>query len=215
MISLKKSKYKCSKHKSNEGFYDSKGNWICWKCYYENEFLNPKGKVLDSFKHENYLVRLIDTGKDVRIEIWNTQDKTRITQVDYRYLSVAMREFKRFIQDILSNPFRKKSTRILVRDLEFENQILINLQLVNCTLKNCILINCETLNCTFIPENYAVIVDTYKLLSEGLLIVENADSIPLRILSILGELDSEIRSRYISERFEDRIFGWRIIEDRG
>jgi len=209
----KKSKYKCPKHKSNEGFYDSKGNWICWKCYYENEFLNPKGKVLDSFKHENYLIRLIDTGNEVRIEIWNTETKERISSTSYRYLSVAMREFKRYIQDILTNPFRRNSTRILVRDLEFENQILINLQLENCTLKNCILINCITLNCNFVSENYAVIVDTYKLLSEGMLIVENADSIPLKILSILGDLDSEIRARYISDRFEDRVFGWTIIED--
>ena len=211
MISLKKSEYKCSKHKSNEGFYDSNGNWICWKCYYENEFLNPKGKVLDSFKHENYLVRLIDTGKEVRVEIWDTKDKTRISQIEYRYLSVAMREFKRFIQDILSNPIRT-SPKILVRDLEFANSILINLKLVNCTLKNCILINCETVNCTKLSEVYSVIVDVEKLLVEGLLIVENADAIPLKILAILGELDSEIRKGYVSERFEDRIIAWKIVE---
>ena len=208
---MKKSKYKCNKHKSNEGFYDAKGNWICWKCYYENEFLNPKGKVLDSFKHENYLVRLIDTGKEVKVEIWDTKDKTRISQIDYRYLSVAMREFKRFIQDILSNPIRT-SPKILVRDLEFANSILINLKLVNCTLKDCILINCETVNCTFIPKNYTVIVDVEKLLVEGLLIVENADTIPLKIFAILGELDSEIRKGYVSERFEDRIIVWKVVE---
>jgi len=207
---LKKSKYKCNKHKSNEGFYDAKGNWICWKCYYENEFLNPKGKVLDSFKHENYLVRLIDTGKEVRVEIWDTKDKTRISQIDYRYLSVAMREFKRFIQDILSNPIRT-SPKILVRDLEFANSILINLKLVNCTLKNCILINCETVDCTYVSgnENYEVFVNVNKLLNRELLLIENIESLPFKVLSILGHYESKIIEGYLSESFEDRVIEWR------
>jgi len=25
--------YKCTKHKSNEGFIDNTGKWVCWLCY--------------------------------------------------------------------------------------------------------------------------------------------------------------------------------------
>jgi len=28
-------KYRCNKHKSNDGFYDLSGKWFCWYCYEE------------------------------------------------------------------------------------------------------------------------------------------------------------------------------------
>jgi len=52
-------KYRCNKHKSNDGFYDLKGKWFCWYCYEESNTI----KVGD---YITLLISFVISGRDLK-----------------------------------------------------------------------------------------------------------------------------------------------------
>jgi len=89
-------KYRCEKHKTNEGFYDSEGKWHCWKCYKENEFFNPPGDIIDTYTKGDFQIRVLATDPHTTcVEVWNVEKKKLIKRNFYSYLSTAMRAFRR------------------------------------------------------------------------------------------------------------------------
>jgi len=87
-------KYKCEIHKSNEGFYDG-DKWVCWVCLDYDRFLNPRGRVIDSIKKGDFLLRLVDGskfGELIRVVIFN-KNKKIVGNERFRDLSVAERRF--------------------------------------------------------------------------------------------------------------------------
>jgi len=89
-------KYRCEKHKTNEGFYDSEGKWHCWKCYKENEFFNPPGDIIDTYTKGDYQIRVLATDPHTTcVEVWDVEKKKLIKRNFYSYLSTAMRAFRR------------------------------------------------------------------------------------------------------------------------
>jgi len=58
--------FKCSKHKSNEGFINENNEWICWECY--NNIKDTKcynfSEMMSSFRIENSTI-IISLSKEV------------------------------------------------------------------------------------------------------------------------------------------------------
>jgi len=115
-----KRKYKCIKHKSNDGFYDSEGKWHCWFCYFENVYFNPNGIVMKELEVKKYLLRIVDYSEDneksMQVQVFDKTDKTLVHVYDCRDLSVAIRHFDDIIQRIISGTFKKSTHRVL-RDI--------------------------------------------------------------------------------------------------
>jgi len=64
--------YKCSLHKSNEGFINEAGEWICWFCYNEEpmDVINNEYLALMSYPRslldEDYYEEEVDDGIEER-----------------------------------------------------------------------------------------------------------------------------------------------------
>jgi len=86
-------KYKCEKHKSNEGFDNGTG-WVCWECLNANLFLNPRGRIIDYIVKGQYLIRVVDGtkyGEGLRLEIFDQPVGNRLVVLrHYRDLSLAI-----------------------------------------------------------------------------------------------------------------------------
>ena len=156
-------KYKCPIHKSNEGFYDENGKWICWKCYEENEYYNPKGKVVDSYSKDKYLLRVVDKQDHVEVEVWHIEKQEKVTYYSYRDLSSAMRKFRELFNRLKNKQLNNESEVACARLSRILNQVLSNTRtlenmplehcavvkykLRNVILTRCILYECELDNC--------------------------------------------------------------------
>ncbi len=164
-------KYKCMKHKTNNGFYDSKGKWHCWQCYYENEFYNPRGKVIDSIEipEKHILIRIVEDhdNNEERVEIWNTKKERRIHYYSYRDLSSAYRRFHYEIEnysteientlhetELLEEINEPRNLRNIILDTYthkyLRDKLIIACRLKECILEHCTLIRCEVDDCFLI-----------------------------------------------------------------
>ena len=102
-------KYRCQKHLSNEGYTNDNGEWVCWFCYAENLYLNPKGTLIKEYSVKKYTVRIIDRGKTdgmIAVELFD-KDKVLIQHWDQRDLSIGLRKYVQVIEDIEKGIFRK------------------------------------------------------------------------------------------------------------
>uniref|UniRef100_A0A6M3XI64 Uncharacterized protein n=1 Tax=viral metagenome TaxID=1070528 RepID=A0A6M3XI64_9ZZZZ len=97
----KQKKYLCITHKSNNGYIDSTGTWKCWKCTREDEYLYPRGKVIEKFTIGDYEVRILSIGShNVIVEKWNTKKKKRLVNEIHNYLSTAIRKYQRIVDEV-------------------------------------------------------------------------------------------------------------------
>ena len=131
----KKIEFKCSKHRSNEGYIDSTGTWKCWKCTRENEYFYPKGKIIEKCTIGDYEVRILSLGShSVVVEKWNTKKKKKLLNDFHDYLSTAIRSYQRMVDDIdqgidlereeLSPPTIMAPTPMSLRHLASEEESL-------------------------------------------------------------------------------------------
>ena len=104
-------RYKCLRHKSNEGYIDKNGKWHCWYCYSENLYLNPKGVVLKELEVKKYTLRIVDRTTPEEKSIW-VEVFTRSKILDHNYncrdLSVAIRHFESLVREILEGNYRRR-----------------------------------------------------------------------------------------------------------
>ena len=110
-----KKKYRCKKHRSNNGYVGPDGKWYCWKCTKENKYFYPKGTVIDRYTNEEEKreVRTVATGpRTIHVELWDISNYTLIDSKGHQYLSTAIRSFGRIVEDIENG-----NRRNLVRDI--------------------------------------------------------------------------------------------------
>jgi len=120
-------KYKCAKHKSNEGFYNNEGEWICWECIALDPYLSPRGRIIDSMIKEPFLLRLVDAtkyGEFLRLEVFLNKKLTVLRE--FRDLSLATRKMydlnSHSINQIIESE-GENATRIRDRDYSWRGYI--------------------------------------------------------------------------------------------
>lgn len=91
-------KYKCIKHRSNDGYWDEDENgkriWICWICHYSEPFNRPKGKILQDIEYGDYYIRVIDSGANHGTYIQAFYKKEICYESSYGDLSQSMRRME-------------------------------------------------------------------------------------------------------------------------
>ena len=94
--------YKCSKHMSNEGFYDADGNWRCWYCEKEDKYKYPDGKMFDRAKLKDYEIRVLVKEEKSYVEVWKLSGSPpeMILKRAFKYMSRAVRFFNELIDEI-------------------------------------------------------------------------------------------------------------------
>lgn len=94
--------YKCKKHKSNKGYYDSNGQWHCWQCTKENKYFYPDGKIVSRIRIGDKEVRIVKTEEEhnIKVETWDVK-KLKLENVStHCYMSTATREYKEIIKQL-------------------------------------------------------------------------------------------------------------------
>jgi len=108
------SKYKCEKHKSNDGVVDKNGKFHCSYCFKEDKFLNPSGVVIKECTKRDYLIRIVDRSSDSRnivVEVFSTKTRKLIEDTPYRDLSVALRRYTEIIELIQDRRYERRRRR--------------------------------------------------------------------------------------------------------
>ena len=98
-----KNDYHCSKHNTGDGFINSKGKWICWACYKEDLFYNPRGEIVMKKEIGKYVLRTISIqGHQLLLERWKKSSNRYILtgEDSYSYLSQLLTHWKRLVHDL-------------------------------------------------------------------------------------------------------------------
>lgn len=96
-------KYYCAKHHSNDGFINSDGKWICWACYKEDLFYNPRGEIIMKKEIGKYFLRAISIqGHQLLLEKWKKSSNRYIlsNELSYSYLSQLLNDWKRLVHNL-------------------------------------------------------------------------------------------------------------------
>jgi len=110
-----KKKYKCMKHKYNNGYVDNEGIWHCWKCTKENRYFYPGGSVIEKYTSNDSRieVRIVSTGPHtVRVEVWFIDRSPQVLDWSehHSYLSTAMRTFEGLVVEIESGNYSRNNS---------------------------------------------------------------------------------------------------------
>jgi hypothetical protein len=98
-----KKEYYCSKHKSSDGFIDPDGKWICWLCYKEDLFYNPRGEIVMKKEIGRYILRAVSIqGHQLLLEKWKKTPNRYILseELSYSYLSQLLNDWKRLVHHL-------------------------------------------------------------------------------------------------------------------
>lgn len=112
-----KKKYKCIRHRTNNGYINSEGKWCCWKCAKENRYFYPEGSVIEKYTSNNNKteVRIVSTGPHtVKVEVWFIDKNPQILNWSehHNYLSTAMRTFEGIVIRIESGIYPRDNNHI-------------------------------------------------------------------------------------------------------
>lgn len=106
----KKRKYRCKKHMSNEGYYDSNNQWQCWECYFEDIYNNPRGTIVKYSRIRKYTLRVVDRSeRHIVVEVF--KERMLVDKFTYRDLSLALRKYEELTELIETGRYRKRTRR--------------------------------------------------------------------------------------------------------